>query len=107
MVDIKDIKTTNLTWPYNIGCEHITFINVVHYMEARYGEDYYSNLITPTSYEQTNLIDWCTANKEMIEWCTDNGVYYYGAEKQDFSFSVAGQEAMKEDRKVVLFEYFS
>jgi len=107
MVDIKDIKTTNLAWPYNIGCEHITFINVVHYMEARYGEDYYSNLMTPTSYEQTNLIEWCTANKEMMEWCTDNGVYYYGAGKEDFSFGVAGQEAMKEDRKVVLFENFS
>ena len=33
MVAIKDIKKTELMWPYNIGCEHITFINVVHYME--------------------------------------------------------------------------
>ena len=42
MVAIKDIEKTELFWPYNIGCEHVTFINVVHYMKARYGEDYYS-----------------------------------------------------------------
>ena len=34
MVAIKDIKKTELMWPYNIGCEHITFINVVHYMDC-------------------------------------------------------------------------
>ena len=49
MVAIKDIKTTNLAWPHNIGCEHITFINIVHYMEARYGEDYYFNIMTRPS----------------------------------------------------------
>ena len=48
MVAIKDIKTTNLAWPHNIGCEHITFINIVHYMEARYGEDYYFNFYDPS-----------------------------------------------------------
>ena len=54
MVAIKDIKTTNLAWPHNIGCEHITFINIVHYMEARYGEDYYFNFMTRPAYEQTS-----------------------------------------------------
>ena len=99
MVAIKDIKTTNLAWPHNIGCEHITFINIVHYMEARYGEDYYFNFMTRPAYEKPS--------KELMEWCTDNGVYYYGAGREDFSFSVAGEEAMKEDRKVVLFEDLS
>ena len=46
-------------------------------------------------------------SKELMEWCIDNGVYYYGAGREDFSFSVAGEEAMKEDRKVVLFEDLS
>ena len=64
MVAIKDIKKTELMWPYNIGCEHITFINVVHYMEARYGEDYYFNFMTRPSYEKTS--------KEMMEWCEEN-----------------------------------
>ena len=99
MVAIKDIKKTELMWPYNIGCEHITFINVVHYMEARYGEDYYFNFMTRPSYEQTS--------KEMMEWCTDNGVYYYGESRENFYFTNAGEEAMKAGCKVVLFEDFS
>jgi hypothetical protein len=55
--------------------------------------------MTRPSYEKTS--------KELMEWCTDNGVYYYGAGREEFSFSVAGEEAMKEDRKVVLFEDLS
>tara|TARA_R100000426_G_scaffold74430_1_gene52125 strand:+ start:226 stop:525 length:300 start_codon:yes stop_codon:yes gene_type:complete len=99
MVAIKDIKKTELMWPYNIGCEHITFINVVHYMEARYGEDYYFNFMTRPSYEKTS--------KELMEWCEENDVHYYGESRENFYFTNAGEEAIKAGKKVVLFEDFS
>ena len=99
-VNLKDLKAIELGWPHNIGCEGITFINICTWLEATYGEDYFFPPFTDRpSYEKTS--------KELMEWCTDNGVYYYGAGREDFSFSVAGEEAMKEDRKVVLFEDLS
>jgi len=99
MVAIKDIEKTELFWPYNIGCEHVTFINIVHYMKARYGEDYYSDFAGRPSYEQTS--------KELMEWCEENNVHYYGECRENFYFTNAGEEAIKAGKKVVLYEDFS
>ena len=99
MVAIKDIKTTNLAWPHNIGCEHITFINIVHYMEARYGEDYYFNFMTRPSYEKTS--------KELMEWCKENNVHYYGADRENFNYEIAANQAQYLGKKVVIVEDFS
>jgi len=99
MVAIKDIKKTELMWPYNIGCEHITFINVVHYMEARYGEDYYFNFMTRPSYEKTS--------KELMEWCKENNVHYYAADRENFNYEIAANQAQYLGKKVVIVEDFS
>ena len=99
MINLKDLKVTELAWPTNLGCEGITFINVVDYLDAAYGSEYYTDPSSRPSYDEVS--------DNMLQWCLDNDVHYYGAERENFLFFTAAEQAIKRGKKIVLFEDFS
>ena len=99
MINIKDLKVTELAWPTHLGCEGITFINVVDYLDAAYGSEYYTDPASRPSYDEVS--------NNMLQWCLDNDVHYYGAERENFLFFTAAEQAIKRGKKIVLFEDFS
>ena len=88
-----------MAWPTNLGCEGITFINVVDYLDAAYGAEYYTDPASRPSYDEVS--------NNMLQWCLDNDVHYYGAEREDFLFFTAAEQAIRRGKKIVLFEDFS
>ena len=98
-VNLKDLKAIELGWPHNIGCEGITFINICTWLEATYGEDYYFNLMPRPSYEKSS--------KELMEWCKENNVHYYAADRENFNYETAANQAQYLGKKVVIVEDFS
>ena len=99
-VNLKDLKAIELGWPHNIGCEGITFINICTWLEATYGEDYYfPPFKNRPSYEKTS--------KDLMEWCKENNVHYYGADRENFNYEIAANQAQYLGKKVVIVEDFS
>ena len=98
-VNLKDLKAIELGWPHNIGCEGITFINICTWLEATYGEEYYFNQMTRPSYEKSS--------KELMEWCKENNVHYYAADRENFNYETAANQAQYLGKKVVIVEDFS